>query len=221
MEILAVRTARVLAFLNPEELNPQGRALVPDYIQGFIQRYGFVKFPQKPDEIIDAEDKGVAFEVGRWNDFAITRLVLFSWGVVIDTESSTDVTELVLKDMLDWGAENFGLSNSPDLITRMGYLSEIIFKSDMSLPSINPKVQALGKRVTDGINKSFHQTLPYEISGITLHYDQRISRQFFAQVRIERFGDAPFSDNKYYSGAPMRTAEHVQLLEEFESALKS
>ena len=118
MEVLAVRTARVVAYLNAEELNPQGRSLAHDFMRAFVERYAFVKQPTTPDEILDTQNKGITFEVGKLNDIAIQRLVLFDWGIVVETSSSTDDSEFVLNDMLDWGAKTFGLSNRPSLITR-------------------------------------------------------------------------------------------------------
>jgi hypothetical protein len=218
MQLLAVRTARVLAFFNAEELNPAGRAIAHDYLKGFIERYGFLKYPQKIEDM--DEDKGIHFETGKWNNIGIERVALFSWGVVVDTNASTDTSEAILKDILDWGAEKFGTSNRPDLITRKAYLSELIFTSDISLNAINPKIQALSSKITDSISKHFHQQLDYEIGGIALHFDTRHSKQLFAAFKVERLENTPYPDNKYYSGAQLPTKEHIALLNEFEAALR-
>jgi len=186
-------------------------------MKSFVERYSFLKFPQNIADM--DESKGINFEVGKWNDLGIEKLALFSWGVVVDTTASTDVSEAILQDMLDWGAEKFGLSNSPGMITRRGYLSELIFTSDLSLPAVSPKLQALGTRVTDFISNNLHQTPEYEISGISLHFDVTHSRQFLSPVRVERFSETPYQDKRYYSIAPLSTGEHIKFLEDFEAAL--
>ncbi len=219
MEILAVKTARALAFLNADELNPAGLAIAHDFMKAFVERYSFLKYPQTIDDM--DESKGITFETGKWNGIGVGRLTLYSWGILVDTSASTDASEGMIQDVLGWGAEAFGLSNRPDLITRRGYLSELVFTSDLSFAAINPKIQALGSMVTDSISKHFRQRIDYEISGIALHYDVRHSRQFFAQVRVERLEDSPHPDKKFYSGAPIPTKEHIQFLKEFEAALKS
>jgi hypothetical protein len=38
--------------------------------------------------------------------------------------------------------------------------------------------------------------------------------------RVERRVGAPYDQNVYYSGAPLRTADHVAVLEEFERAMQ-
>src|SRR6266446_6394085 len=111
MEILAIRRARVIAFLNAEELNPKGRPIAHDFMKAFVERYAFVKSPQTAAEILDPEDKGVTFESGKLGDVSLDRLVLFNWGIVVDTSVSTEASEAILQDMLNWGAETFGLSN--------------------------------------------------------------------------------------------------------------
>jgi hypothetical protein len=219
VQLVAVRTARVIAHLNAEELNPSGRPLAHDFMKAFVERYKFIKYPQTPDEITDTEQKGLVFELGKWNDVGIDKLVLLDWGIITDTRASTESSEKVLQDMLNWGAETFGLSNRPDLITRRQYVSEIIFTSDMTLSIANARLNNLGNRVTESIARHFGQTLPYEINAIDFHFDTTQSKQFFAHLRIERFASAPFSDKKYYSGAPLPTEEHLRLIHDFEAAL--
>jgi len=138
MELLAVRTARLVAYLNAEELNPSGHALAHDFMKAFVERYSFIKQPTTADEILDPQNKGLIFELGKWNDVGVAKVILFDWGIAVETNKSTDASESVLQDMLEWGAEKFGMSNRPNLITRMNYVSELVFSSEMSLPAISP-----------------------------------------------------------------------------------
>src|SRR5205085_12323702 len=100
MELLAVRTARLIAYINSEELNPSGRSLAHDFMKGFVERYSFIKVPTTADEILDAQNKGVTFELGKWNDVGIVKVVLFDWGIVVETNASTEACEDILQDML-------------------------------------------------------------------------------------------------------------------------
>src|ERR1051326_3089997 len=129
MEVLAVRTARLIAYLNAEELNPQGRPLAHDFMRGFVERYAFIKFPTTANDILDPQNNGVAFEMGKMGDVSITALKLFDWGIMIETASSTADSEAVLQDMLNWGHETFGTSNRATLVTKRNYVSEIVFES--------------------------------------------------------------------------------------------
>src|SRR5258707_1395130 len=211
MELLGVRTARLGAYLNAEELNPLGRPLAHDFMKAFVERYSFVKQPTTADEILDAQNKGLIFELGKWNDVGIAKLVLFDWGIVVETNSSTDASESVLQDMLKWGAETFALSDRPSLVTRRNYVSELVFSSEMLLPTISPKLGPLGDKITSLVSGYLGNSLPFETIGFTLAFDSTQSKQLFTPFQIMRLAETPFSLKKYYSGAPLKTADHIQL----------
>ena len=219
MELLAVRTARLVAYLNAEELNPSGRPLAHEFMKAFVDRYRFVKQPTTADEILDNQNKGLIFELGQWNDVGVAKVVLFDWGIVVETNTSTDASESVLQDMLKWGAENFGLSNRPSLITQRNYVSELVFSSEMSLPPISPKLRSLGDKITSLVGGYLGSSLPFETVGVTLAFDSTQSKQLFTPFQILRLQETPFSQKKYYSGAPLKTLDHIQVIKDFEVAL--
>src|SRR5229473_716022 len=161
MELLAVRTARLIAYLNAEELNPSGRPIAHDYLKAFVERYAFIKWPTTADEILDVQNKGITFESGKFGDVGINKVVLFDWGVVVETSASTEAGEEILQDILRWGAETFAMSNRPSLITRRSYVSELVFSSDISLPMISPKLRALSSRVTALVGGYLGNSLPF------------------------------------------------------------
>ncbi len=220
MELLAVRTARIICYLNVEELNPNGRPIAHDYMNAFVERYAFIKRPTTAEEILDSSSKGITFELGKFGEVGINKVILFDWGVVVETSASTDACEEILQDMLNWGAERFGLSNRPSLISGKNYLSEIVFSSDMSLPTISPKLQFLGKEITDLVGSYIGSSLPFEAIGITLAFDATQTKQLHTPFQIQRLIDSPFSQKKYYSGAPLRTFDHVRLLNQFEKTIQ-
>jgi hypothetical protein len=220
MELLAVRTARLIAHLSVEELNPAGRPLAHNYMQAFVERYSFIKRPTTADEILDTQNKGVTFEVGKWNDVGIAKVVLYDWGVVVETNTSTDASEAILQDMLDWGAETFGMSNRPSLITQRNYLSELVVSSDVSLPAISTHFQHLSNKVTGLVSRYVGKSLPFETTGFSLAFDNTLSKQLSTPFIFQRLADASFSEKKYYSGAPLKTPDHLVILEELEAMLK-
>lgn len=138
----------------------------------------------------------------------------------METSASTDASESILHDMLNWGAETFGLSNRPSLITRRNYVSELVFSSDMFLPVISPKLQTLGDKITTLVSGYLGNSLPFETVGVSLAFDSTQSKQLFTPFQIQRLAETPFSEKKYYSGAPLKTSDHIQLLNDLEATLK-
>lgn len=218
MEVLAVRTARVIAQINAEELNPAGRPIAHEYFNAFVERYQFVKRPTTADEILDPQGKGVTFELGKLGDIGINKVVMFDWAVMVETSASTEASEKVLQDMLDWGAETFGMSNRPSLITLRNYVSELVFTSNMQLAALNPQLQILNENITSLVGSYIGNSLPFETAGFVLAFDPTQTKQLYTPFQIQRLIDTPFSQNKYYSGAPLRTADHIQIIQDFELA---
>ena len=217
MELLSVRLARVIAFFPTDELNPRGRRLLDDVLPAFIERYDFRKHPEKPDDY--DEVKGIKFEVGKWNDAAIVQFVFYGNGIMVDTISSTDDSEAMLRDALTWTAESFKLHYRPDMLNRIVYVSELAFRSDVSLEAVNPKLKRLTDRLTNYISAQEGQALPFEPVGIAFGVDTLKIKIAPTALRIERLQDSPFTEMKYYSQAPLPTAEHIKFLEDFEAVL--
>jgi len=219
MELLAVHLARLIVFFPTDELNPSGRRLLDNFLPAFIERYDFRKYPEKPDEF--DEGKGITFELGRWQDAVINRLVLYNNGILVDTMSSTDNAEAMLKDALIWAAESFGLTYRPDMLNRKVYLSELMFRSEVPLESLNPALKGLCARLSSYMSEQENTPLAFEPVGIVFGFDTLKLKTTPAALRIERVIDTPFSEMKYFSVAPLPTAEHIKFLEDFEAALKS
>ena len=218
MELLAVRLARVIWFFPTDEINPRGRRLLDDFLPAFIERYDFRKYPEKPEDY--DEQKGIQFELGRWQDAAITQLMMYRDGIMVDTISSTDNAEAMLEDAFVWGAESFKLQYRPDMLSRKVYVSDLLVRSEVTLELLNPALKGLWERLSKYISKREAQALTYEPTEIICGIDQLKIKMPPATFRIRRHADVPFSEMKYDSQAPLSTAEHIKFLEDFEAALK-
>jgi hypothetical protein len=218
MELLAVRLARILAFVSTEELNPRGLYVLPSLAQGLVERYGFLNYPQKNEDY--DEQKGIKFEDGRWHNIAIDRVAIFSNGVAVDTRSSTDDSEKILNEAMAWAVDSFGLAYKPEMVTRRIFVSELVFSTKVSLNGLNPALKGLGDRIAKVILDTFGQKSASEVGGLAFTYDIQNAKIPIAPLRIERLEDTPFEENKFYSIAPLRTNQHIEFLNDFEAALK-
>jgi hypothetical protein len=218
IEILAVRTARCIIHFPTDELNPKGKAIIPEIPAALIERYGFTTYPQKPEDY--DPQKGVSFEIGKWNDIAIGRLAIYDTGVLVDTGSSTDDSEAIIKEALAWASEKFGLAYREDWFNRKVYLSELILKCDRKLTTLNPTLETLAAKLTTRVSEILSLSLPFEVTGVSFGFDSFLTKNVLAGFRIERLTDARFSENRYYSSANLPTKEHIEFLNEFEAALQ-
>jgi hypothetical protein len=218
MELLAVRTARVIAHFPTEELNPHGRAIIPDVYKALAERYSFLKYPEKYPEYVD--ENGVGFAQGKWGETSIDEMKIHVNGIVVATGSSTDDSEALLREVITWAVESFGLTFREDLLNELIYVSELVVRFERPPASLHPVLRKLATRLSEGARNFGGYKFPFDFAGIMFDADPLQSRYSLTQFRIERLSDAPFTSDKYFSCAPLPTNEHIRLLEEFEAALK-
>jgi hypothetical protein len=218
MRLLAVSLARVTAFTEIYEWNPQNRIPFHEFSQAFVDRYGFLKFPR------DLEDydlqKGTVYGAGKLNAITIDTVTLFMKGIVIDTRSSTNDAEHILMDMADWAEQLFGIEHSPERISRKVFLSELSFYSEALFGLFNPHLERLVTRLGEVVSSYAREPQRFEPFGFSFSSDPP-TRLGTLNLRIERLAGNPFWEKKYFSSAPLPTNEHLSFLSEFESVLNA
>ena len=219
MKLLSVLQARTVAFLEVDELFSRQHILDPEVTPTIVERYGFLRAPEKVDDYLDGQ-KGIQFSFGRWEGTVINQLVLYTHGIAVETGTSTDISERILYDVLNWGASALKLNYHPDMIKRKAYVSGLMFSTDVPLNALHPKLRGIGERLSGSVESSLGHAFPYEVTSISFGYDTTHMKPSAPIFTIERRADVPFSENKHFSTAPLPTNEHLKLLEDFEAALK-
>jgi hypothetical protein len=219
MQLAAVLIARTLAFVESLDLNPRGQAFYPDIAKGLVEKFGFHKFPQKPEEF--DETKGVEFIGGKWGNVIVERFTIFGNGLLLDTRVSTSESQRVLLEGIAWAASSFGLKYEPKMITRWGYLSNLTFYSELPLLKSNSSTSNLVQRVQDAASKFTGDRSVWEPTIFTIHAESTPKKPLYAPFTIQRRAECAFSENKYFSEAPLPTDVHLDLLEQFEADVRA
>ena len=218
MHLLAVSLARVTVFTDIYEWSPQNRISFREFVQAFVERYGFVKFPQTIEEF-DLQ-KGVVFQFGMLGNQSIDSVTMFTKGVVIDTRSSTDDGERFIVDASEWAEQLFGTEHSPDRIRRKSFLSELSFYSDTVFDLWSQRLKRLTDRLGEVVSHHAGEPQTFYPYGFLFGADPP-TRLGTLGLRIERLQGNPFWENKYFSSAPIPTNEHLSFLADFESILQA
>jgi hypothetical protein len=216
MNILYVGLARTIWLFDLALLNPTGMSL-KGVIEEIAKRYQFAKAPKNELDFDDQRSlsfKGGTF-VGQRKVPILVGLNIYFDGFVADTMSSTDETIEFLNDLAKWLNDTYGLAVPRE--RRVNYLSQIDFRSDVPLVSLNRRLEAFVENLeTFAKDKERH----YEVGSIQLWTEDVGKPGSTAPVKIERKISAPFSANHYFSQAPLPTKAHIELLGEFETILK-
>jgi hypothetical protein len=216
MRVAAISKARALAIIELNELNPGGKVRFSDCVGPIVHRYDFQVYPQKPEEI-DLGDKGARFESGKAGDLTIDSLVIYSGAIFVDTFSSTADSQKILIEMLEWARDELGLSYEDHMIHRWGYISDVLFYTDFPiLASFSSPVQKLAEK-TSSVTEKLWNGLKYQSMAIQIGHDPTARKNGIASLLIQHRVNSSFSENKYFSEAPLPTDLHIKFLEEFES----
>ena len=103
------------------------------------------------------------------------------------------------------------------MVRRKAYLSGLHVRSERRLAALNPRLDELASRLKSLLPTSPGAT-PFEATAITIGPDPDASDKPGA-FRFERAVGAAWSENRYYSQAPLETDVHLEVLNEFEDLL--
>lgn len=217
MKLLSVNLARSV-WLGPiSDFNPRGASLYGILFPFLVNTYKFRKFPSLT-EISDLT-KGVKFENG---DFSIegessilVNLTLYNDGVVADTGSSTIHSDAFLEEMYTKFSELFKMPPYQSILRKKVYLSQLFVSTNKSLEVINPKLKLISQHLSETVEE---RDKSFQFGAISFWPDQ-VNKVNPAPFTFERAVNVPFSENRYYSVAPLPTDKHLELLDKLESIL--
>jgi len=214
MELISITQASVLAMIQVQQWDPFGKALNLEVLDKMRGRYIFAKAPTKLEEV-DFQ-KGVELQAGKFGDVRIDRISIFFNGIIVDTRSSTEDSEKVLYDILDMAREAFGATIQP---ARLAFTSKIMFRSEMRLTSLNPALPKIADQLTERATADLKHPFAFEPTAILMSVDTSQAKIAPVTFSIERRAEVPFAEKTYFSSAPLRTAEHLEVVRTFEASL--
>lgn len=214
MRSVAVILARAVAFLDMAEINPRGTIFTPDLAREIVARYQFQKFPQTLDEW--RGENGAVFEMGKIDSQIISKLVIWTTGITVETHSNTSDSKRLLVEMLAWASERFGLPPFDEMSKRWAFISDLSFYSDAPLLTTAPAVR-LADKVSSAISEITGESVKYEPLIVSVGHDPLTRKYGRAPFSIQRRLEVPFKEHKYFSEAPLPTDLHIKLLEEYEA----
>ena len=216
MRLSAVILARVLGYVETFDLG-QGKIFFPEVVPQIVERYRFQKFPQTFEQF--DESKGVEFLEGKWGNAVIQKLTIWNTLLVVETRTNTADSKTILEEMLLWGAQKFGLNYKSGMVKKFGYVSDLTFSSDVPILNMSAAVATLATKTTEAVSEIWQESIKYEPFTFSVGHDPLARKYGIAPFSISRRAETPFSENKYFSEAPLPTDLHVKLLNEFEQLI--
>jgi hypothetical protein len=221
MKLISVGGARSIWLFDINDLNPRGKDVNSDLLDFLREAYFFDKVPSSPIDL-DPEKKSLKFERGRFQVkeeiYVSVSLEIYNDGFVADSRSSTRDTDAFVEDVLSLAAKEFSLTYDPSMIRTKMHVSELTVRMDSVLFNLHPKLVDFANTISSMCGS---EVPPFECSLLGFGTDLAISHLKPSNFVLDRKIGAPFSENRYYSRAPVHTDQHQELLVELEHILSS
>ena len=119
------------------------------------------------------------------------------------------------------GAAKFDLSYNPGSIKRFAYISDLTFYSEVPLLGVacQPLIN-LAAKTSDALSEIWQEPVQYYPANLAVGHDPMARKNGIAPFSITHRAEARYSENKYFSEAPLPTDMHIAFLEEFEAGIK-
>jgi|GEM_PF-3907002 len=197
----------------------QGREQIfaPDLVKGIKKRYSFWEAPDSLENF-DLE-QGAVFSLGKFQGNVIGSMQLFNTGILVESSLNTTVLDDFTDDLTNWATSKFGFTLEPVGAVERSYRSTVQASFDDCLidrlKEFDAALSFLNEKLSDqGI--SGHEA---RLTGIIAHTDDTIVRPIVpSKFILERKVQSPFSEDVFFSEAPLPTDQHIELLNMFELA---
>ena len=178
-----------------------------------VKRYAFTIIPK----VEQLEATKVEFRQGIFNDAGIESFVIYNDGLVISSKSSTELLDAFLLDLTHWMEATFSLRKIETHNINRAYESTLLVRSGAKLLQALGALAPVQEIITKSLKAATGLESKFEPFGISLGADYTLIPGLKPiNFRLERRGGLSFETNYYISQAPLRTPDHLKLLEKLE-----
>ncbi len=184
--------------------------------RAFEARYGFLGSPR---DLSDFDmQKGITFLHGFLPDHGvIDRFQIFQNGLLVEAKADTDVCDAFLDDAVAWAVKEAGIKIGPNAeFPGTPYMSQIAFESDVDLGAAFDVLQSVTTSLNEAIISYGLPSFHAEPSGFQIVTDTTSGGWLY---RFERRVNVPFAAKQFFSSSPLRTRDHIRLVEALEAKL--
>jgi len=223
MKVVEIQGNQCIRLFKPSPPVPPDNVKALNFIRGIESRYGFF---QGPRTIADVNlQSGVAFLRGQFkNRWFIEKFQLFNHGITAEAKVATDELDEFLDDATSWARQQLGFSEREfDFGARL-YLSQIEVEIDLPFDAAFARFEEFGAHLA-ALAKSYGRDgVPnFGVSDFRLAAGagELVSDVAGADFIFARKAGTTKEANRYFSSAPVKTADHLKLLDELVSVFNS
>ncbi|MCY3879903.1 MAG: hypothetical protein OXF74_12085 [Rhodobacteraceae bacterium] len=217
MKLLAIEMSRVTVLFRATR--PKGQAYLPLLAAKVAERYNFSSAPQT---LADIKSPKVEFCHGLFKDCAVERFEVYNDGIIVTSCSDTDFIDAFIGDLVSWLKNEHGHAIIETHTVRRMYDSSLLVETDQDVFHPFELYTEILQLIEKSLEGSSGLNVNFQNFGFTFAADHtQISAMKPGHFRLERKEGIEFSRNQFYSTAPLRTKQHLDILERLEQLVQA
>lgn len=211
MELKAIDYSRVVHLTNMTR--DAGQLFLPKVVLAILNRY---EFQTAPSGAAVLEDK-LQFRHGVYSDIAIGDMTIYPDGIVVQSSTDTYLLEGFLDDLFQWVNAEFGLKETGIPPRERHFESALVFASDYDLNKALNKYTKIMRSLNQYQEQYGLKKFHFDAFGIAFAPDQtKYTGHRPASFTVARRVGVPHGAGIFYSVAPLKTSDHLSILETLE-----
>ncbi len=208
MQLISTEISQAIRFIEPKDGIGQ-RSPVP-LIKALEDRYGFAQVPRTIPEMNLLQ--GVNFLQGYFQGKLIDKFSVYNNGLLCECKQDTAYSDQFLDEIFSSLPREFDIEMKE---TRRSYLSQVEVMIPIDIGAALENFTTVGQRVFELLKQYDSPNIEeYRFSSFKMHYDQTgKANPRSPEFLFERRAAEPYSANIYFSSAPLRTSDHMQVLD--------
>ena len=212
MKLLAIEMSRVTALFRTTR--PSGQAYLPHLMAQIAERYRFGGAPQSMAEMGGAKTE---FRHGLFEGNAVETLEGYNDGIIVASRSDTDFIDAFIADLRGWLRTDHGISEIETHSVHTLYDSTLLVEAEADALKLLDGYAELSRMIEKGLRDSSGLEVAYQGYGLALAADPtRNPAMKPTPFRFERKEGIDFSRQQFFTTAPLRTRQHLAVLEQME-----
>jgi hypothetical protein len=205
-----------------EEIVPLG-GVTDGLLEKIKARYKFQRVPDLSRPREEAQKNGYKFESGEF-DFEGKGVQIFEFGIfsdgIVAISHTTERGEAFIDDIIKWVRKDFAFREF-ETKPRRYFQSQAVVEFDKPLGKLLSTLADVIKVISEPLGTIYNTQSSMDFCRLDLEYDRLATGISVAVPRfiLERRANVPFEKQRFYSAAPMRSADHLKALEKIESVL--
>jgi len=194
----------------------EGAVHLPSIVHAIQANFSFASGPTQLSDI----ESGIEFGHGVFDGIAIEKLGIYNDGIVFQGSVPTESLDKARQQLLDWAVTEFGFEVVDTHEIDTLYESNLLVKMKKNIGGALNGIETIRRHIESTLVQNSKLKTKYQPAGIVFACDAAKTPGLRpAPFRLERKLSVDFDANLYLTTAPMKTEQHLALLQALEGLL--